>query len=250
MDTFLNLRDKRILITGASKGIGKELSIFLDACGCQLILHASSELSLAPLRDTLKNKNHIFWQSDFSDVSKLSEEISSLSLSSKKLDGFVHCVGVRSRRPLNMLKFEHVQHVMNVNYFSFIELVRLLSKKENYNSGMSIVTMSSVSSLSGGASVTAYAASKAAIDAAIRCLSKELYSKTIRLNSIIAGQVLTEAYVELMETKTTTEDKVMERQYLGAVSTSDVVNAIVFLLSDRSKMITGKSIPVDGGYLT
>ena len=250
MDTFLNLRDKRILITGASKGIGKELSIFLDACGCQLILHASSELSLAPLRDILKKKNHIFWPSNFSDVSKLSDEILSLSLSSQKLDGFVHCVGMRSRKPINMLKFEHVQEVMKVNFISFVELVRLLSKKDNYNPGMSIVSMSSVSSLSGGPSVTAYASSKAAIDAAVRCLSKELYSKAIRLNSIIAGQVLTEAYDELMETKTATEDKVMQRQFLGAASTSDVVNVIVFLLSNRSKMITGKSIPVDGGYLS
>jgi NAD(P)-dependent dehydrogenase (short-subunit alcohol dehydrogenase family) len=139
---------------------------------------------------------------------------------------------------------------MKVNFISFVELVRLLSKKDNYNPGMSIVSMSSVSSLSGGPSVTAYASSKAAIDAAVRCLSKELYSKDIRLNSIIAGQVLTEAYNELMETKTATEDKVMQRQFLGAASTSDVVNVIVFLLSDRSKMITGKSIPVDGGYLS
>ena len=156
---------------------------------------------------------------------------------------------MRSRRPINLIKPSHTSHVLATNVTSFLEMVRIITKKNQFNPALSIVSISSISSVVGASGNTAYAASKAAIDASIRCLSKELYKKSVRINSILCGQINTESYKELMNSKTDKIDKVLERQYLGLVEPDDVTNLILFLLSSRSKYITGKSLPMDAGYL-
>ena len=129
-------------------------------------------------------------------------------------------------------------------------MVRIITKKNQFNLGLSIVSISSISSIVGGKGVTTYTASKAAIDAAIRCLAKELHKKSIRINSVLSGQINTEAYKELMDSKTDKKDQVLDRQYLGLGEVNDVANVILFLLSEKSKFITGSSVPVDGGFLS
>ena len=124
------------------------------------------------------------------------------------------------------------------------------TKKNQFNPGLSIISISSISSTVGGSGVTIYAASKAAIDAAIRCLAKELHKKNIRINSVISGQINTEAYKDLMNSKTDKIDQVLDRQYLGLGEPEDVANVILFLLSENSKFITGSSVPADGGFLS
>ena len=125
-----------------------------------------------------------------------------------------------------------------------------ITKKKQFNPGLSIVSISSISSTVGGSGVTIYAASKAAIDAAIRCLAKELHKKSIRINSVISGQINTEAYKDLMNSKTDKIDQVLDRQYLGLGEPKDVANVILFLLSENSKFITGSSVSADGGFLS
>jgi NAD(P)-dependent dehydrogenase (short-subunit alcohol dehydrogenase family) len=140
--------------------------------------------------------------------------------------------------------------VLNTNVTSFLEMVRLVTKKNQFNPGLSIVSISSVSSLVGGPGVAVYAASKAAIDASIRCLAKELYKKEIRINSVISGQINTLAYQKFIESKTDSIDPVLERQYLGLGNTNDVANVILFLLSVKSRFISGAAVPADGGFLS
>ena len=81
-------------------------------------------------------------------------------------------------------------------------------------------------------------------------MAKELYKKEIRINSIISGQVNTEAYQDLMNTKTDKIDPVLERQYLGLGEPDDVANLILFLLSNKSRFITGTALNADGGFLS
>jgi NAD(P)-dependent dehydrogenase (short-subunit alcohol dehydrogenase family) len=115
---------------------------------------------------------------------------------------------------------------------------------------LSIITISSIAAHSGGPGVTAYAASKAATEAAVRCLAKELFKKEIRVNSLVCGQVNTSAYADLMETKSDATDTILERQYLGLGSTQNITNILLFLLGGESCFITGSAIPADGGYLS
>jgi NAD(P)-dependent dehydrogenase (short-subunit alcohol dehydrogenase family) len=244
----MNLENKLIVICGASKGIGFNLAQTIYALGGSMVLHASSDEGIKKLKETFDEKKHVFFQANFSEPTKLEAAWQEQVGSAKKVDGFVNCVGLRSRRPINLLKSELVLEVLSANFVSHLEMIRILTKKNSYNAGLSIIGISSIAAHSGGAGVTAYAASKAAMEAATRCLAKELHKKEIRLNTIVCGQIHTEAYDALMETKTDS-DQVLERQFMGLGKPQEVTDIILFLLGNQSRFITGASIPADGGYL-
>jgi NAD(P)-dependent dehydrogenase (short-subunit alcohol dehydrogenase family) len=242
--------NKYILITGASKGIGFALAENLDNLGAKLILHASSEDGINKLTNVFANKGHLVFKANFSEPLTLEDAWKAQINQEIKLDGFVNCVGLRSRRPLNLLKPAHVIEILQANVASFIEMSRLVCRKNGFNPGLSIITISSIAAHSGGPGVTAYASSKAANEAAVRCLAKELFKKEIRVNSLVCGQINTEAYSELMNSKGDQEDTILDRQYLGLGSTQNITDILLFLLGKESGFITGSSIPADGGYLS
>lgn len=244
-----NFADKFILITGAGKGIGFELAKILNAQGAKLILHTASDASIEKLKHEFGEEIHIFFKADFTKVHELEKNWNNQINQNIVLSGYVNCVGMRSRRPLNLLYPEHVISVLSSNVAAFIEMVRIISSKKIFKSGLRIVTISSISAHSGSSGVTAYAASKAGMEAAVRCLAKELFKKNIYINTLVCGQVQTEAYEELMMTKDINKDVVLDRQYMGLASVTEISEIILFLLSNQSRYINGSSIMADGGYL-
>ena len=249
---MINLFDftgKNILITGAGTGIGKETAIQLHKAGAKLIILDKDEKAMQEVAANL-GSYVVYYAADLSATASLAPLLKTVIAKSGPLDGFVHCVGVRSRRPINLIKPEEVHQIMNINFVAFIEMVRLITRKGNFNPGLSIVGISSIASIRGGAGVTLYAASKAAMDAAVRCLAKELAPKNIRLNTVMPAQINTPAYDNLRTMSGDAEDATLNRQYLGLGEPIDVANAIVFLLGTGSGFISGSAIPVDGGFLT
>lgn len=245
----LDFIGKKIFIAGGGVGIGKETAILLSKLRAKLILLDINENALKQASSCLEGTGHHFFCYDLSDLDGIESKIKEIVSICGPFDGFVHCVGVRCRRPLSMITPNVLNKVLNLNFGSFIELVRCITKKNYFNEGLSIVGISSVSSQKGGMSLTAYAASKAAMDSSVRCLSKELSSKKIRLNTVVPGQINTPAYAEFLKMNGA-KDETLSRQYLGLGEPRDVANVIVFLLSNNSKFITGSAIPVDGGFLS
>jgi NAD(P)-dependent dehydrogenase (short-subunit alcohol dehydrogenase family) len=140
---------------------------------------------------------------------------------------------------------------MSGNFYSFVELVKHFSKRKNNDNGGSIVAISSIASKVGARGLTAYCASKGALESAIRSLALELAAKNIRINSIAPGMIETQIYDGLKEIINNKEFEVdlKKRQIMGVGNPEDVASAAAFLLSDASKLITGTSLVVDGGYL-
>jgi NAD(P)-dependent dehydrogenase (short-subunit alcohol dehydrogenase family) len=246
MNEFQN---KKILITGASKGIGFALAKALDRAGARLLLHAVSDDGLKRLEEQFAYRQHYFWQSDFSRPETLENSIAAKLNELGTLDGYVNCVGMRIRRPLNLLNIRLIQEAFNTNFTSYIEILRLISKRNRYNIGMSILSISSVSAHAGAPGVSVYAATKGALESATRCLAQEFQKKRIRINTIVSGQVNTESYVTLMDSKEEKEDSVLQRQYMGLLEVEQLVQACLFLLSEKSSFINGTSFPADGGFL-
>lgn len=247
MKKLFDFSGKNILIDGAGRGIGLEVARLLNSLGANVILIDSNKEILDEALSTIGSSNCSGKKFDLGNHGEIINLVKEIVQENGPIDGFVHCVGIRCRRPINLLSPDVLKQVMDINFVSFVELVRCITKKGNFNRGLSIVAISSISAKTGGVSVTGYAASKAAIEGAVRCLAHELASKGVRLNTVQPGQTLTPAYKELIGDS---KDPVLDRQYLGLAEANDVANTIAFLLDDASRMITGASMPIDCGFYT
>ena len=138
--------------------------------------------------------------------------------------------------------------VMDINFYSFVELVKQFSKKGRFNDGGSIVVMSSISSIKGYKAKTEYCVSKAAVDAFVRCAALELADRKIRINSVMPAEVLTPLAMKAREINSTLGVTDIKAP-LGPTDPNEVANLIAFLLSDATSTITGTSILIDGGAM-
>lgn len=252
MEKIYDFSSKRILVSGATGGIGSAVCRLLDRCGAALYLVDYAEDSLCKLKNNLCGINHEIMTADLSLVGELEPKIKDLIQKFGPVDGFVHCAGVGSVRPINISKYEFMLNVMNINYFSFVEIIRCLTKKGQFNKGMNVVGISAIGAYLGNSTKTAYCASKAAMNSAVRCLAKELAPKGIRLNNVAPGVTNTTmaSNFEALGIDSKESKSIIERQYLGPCEPEDIADTVLFLLSDMSRKITGSCICVDGGKLS
>ena len=252
MKHMIDLSEKTILITGASSGIGACTARLCSELGAKTILIARREEKLKEIIYDIEGADHKYYQYDLSQLNGIEELIKKIVNENGSIDGFVHSAGVPGTRPLKMLKPDNLRQIMDINFMSFVELVRCITKKGCYNPGMSIVGISSISSTLGNQTKTAYCASKAAMDAAVRCMAKELSPHGIRANTVCPGMINTDIYEKFKANAGDSYDAEvrMYRQYLGLGEPEDVANVVVFLLSEDARMITGSSIGIDGGMLS
>jgi len=253
MNTLVDLSNKRILVVGASSGIGKQTAITLSQVGAKLALVARNEEKLKAAIDELKGVDHDYFVADVSDVSTIEALIKEVVAKDGPLDGLVYTAGVGTALPLMQSKPEKVQDTFNVNFFGFFEVVRQIARKGRFNPGMRIVGVSSCASLRGDKSKAIYSSSKAAMDSAVRCMAKELAEKGICINTVAPSMTATELYnryVEKYGEDSETNKELLTRQYLGIAQPQDIANAIAFLISPAARFITGITMPVDGGLTT
>ena len=253
MYDYIQMAGKHILITGGASGIGRQTAIILSELGAKVSILDLQEEGLKETLSMLKGEGHTIHPVDLSQIEELEPLIVGIVKETGPFDGFVQCAGIVKSLPIINYKYDRLHKIMLVNFYSYFEICRILSKKGRYNEGMSIVGISSIHATHGAAAQAAYGASKAAMDGAMRCLAKELGEKGIRVNTVQPAATATSMYTEFMELKATakeTEVKIKEnpRQFLGMNAPADVANAIIFLLSPASRTITGVHIPVDGGF--
>ena len=246
-----DFNDKNILIFGASSGIGEKTARILAADGAKVILAARRANLLADICGDIGEDRACYYTADVA-LNKTIEPLVSRIVSERgKLDGMVYAAGIVEDMPLKNQSREKLLRTFDVNYFGFIECVRQVTARNNYNKGLRIVGVSSVASVFGEKAHTAYASSKAAMDASMRCLAKELYKKGIAINTVQPGMIMTkmtQGFIDMNGEESNAYTHTMQRQYGGMGKPEDVANAIAFLLSDGARLITGVSLPVDAGF--
>lgn len=250
MVNALDLSGKYILVTGASAGIGKEIAIYLSKLGANVIMVARNEKKLIETYNALEPGNHMYYPLDLNNLYQIEGIFDKVCSKDVKLNGLVHSAGISLTMPLQHLKMEDVKNIMSTNVYSFFELVKHFSKRKYNDNGGSVVAISSISSRVGAKGLTAYSASKGALESAIRSMALELAPKKIRINAISPGMIRTQIYDGLKELvgKTDVESELLKRQIMGIGKPEDVAYATAFLLSDISRLITGTTLIVDGGY--
>lgn len=242
---------KKIVIAGACGGMGKAVSALLAQGGAQVIALDINEEALVQLCQQLPGEGHGYRVCDFCNIEGIETVIDDVIKQCGPVDGFVHCAGTGEVRPLKLSKYPYMVSVMNVNFFSFVEIARCLTKRKAFNPGMSIVGISSIGAFYGAPTKVAYTSSKAAMNAAVKCMAVELGGKGVRVNAVAPGATNTSMRRQYESYAQDTDSYKINaiRQFLGVCEPEDIANSIAFLLSDKARMITGTCLTVDGGKM-
>lgn len=242
---MFNLRNKKILVIGASGTLGSNLISILSSLGVKLIIAGRDEERLQKLFSTLVGEGHEIRVVDVLQVDKFAEFMQSCVSDGVKLNGLVYVTGVFPYIPLRIQSLENLEYVMRVNFYGFVEAVKQFSKKTISEDKSSIVIFSSYAAINPGKSQLAYGASKAAVDNAVMVMAKELAKRKIRVNSIRPAEVEQE---ENVDENIFIQDEVKEliKAQNGAIEKNQISKLVAFLLSDSAMYINGEHLDIKG----
>lgn len=236
---------KAVLITGASSGIGAAVSEYLSEQGYFVVLVARNKDRLSIVQEKLCGES-LSISYDLSNLENIENIFSRCREIGIKLDGLVHCAGINNDIPIRASDIEVMKEVTTVNYYSFVELGKYFSKKKYSNDNASVVAISSSASISCSKGMCTYAASKAALNAAVKVMSKEYVKRKQRANAILPTFVDTPMAARMDKTLGDLEQKIAN-QPLGLIKPKQIAYLAEFLLSDKASYITGACIPVSAG---
>jgi NAD(P)-dependent dehydrogenase (short-subunit alcohol dehydrogenase family) len=243
-DLVTDLIGKKILVTGASSGIGRACAIQLAAAGAQLIAVGRNEATLPNAGRITQN-----YVLDLADEAAVKAAIPRLKAETGPLDGCILAAGIHTFRPLIMEGFSDIKRPWEINTQGSLGFLALLLKARLIAKGGSVVLFSSAAARKAGAGAVSYAASKGAIEAATYALALELAPQRVRVNAISAGVVRTPMSEGFMSKLTPAQVSELEARHpMGFGEPEDVAGPVLFLLSSAARWVTGVVLPVDGGF--
>ena len=243
---MVNLKGKKVLVTGASGGIGKAIAIELSSNGADLCLTGRNKSELESLQKLIGGNCQII----ISDLSK-SEGIDELANSAQEkmgqIDILINNAGITRDNLFMRMSEEDWNEVINVNLNSIFKLTKHLIKgmiKRRYGR---IINITSVIGVAGGAGQSNYSASKAGIIAMSKSLAQEVGSRSVTVNSIAPGFIETNMTAELSDDR---REEILNSISVGRLGKpDDIAGAVCFLASDKASYITGQTIHINGGML-
>lgn len=240
-----NLSGKRILVTGASSGIGKSIAIECSKMGAELVLLGRNEERLIETLSLLDNaSNHSYYAFDFEDGNDFVEIVGKI-LEGGKLHGLVNSAGIIDRKPLKFIKKEQFEKLLDINLLSAFELIQTFMKLKGILNEGSIVFISSVAKDYAALGNIMYMASKGAVNSMSRGLALELARNQIRVNTIEPGLIVSNLTNGISENELNENIQLYPLGRFG--KPEEVAYASIYLLSDATSWMTGSCIRIDGG---
>lgn len=244
---LLDFSGQRILVTGASSGLGRDLCMLLSELGAQLILVARDAVKLEETRSLLKGEGHIVRPYDLRDYAKIEKWMKETVLPHAPLTGCVHAAGEVIALPVRATSIEKFDRLMALNVSSGFALAKAFRNQGMFKSPASIVFYSSVTGLVGKTGMSAYCTSKGALVNLTRALAVEMARDGIRVNCVAPGHVMS-GMAAALNIADGSLDLVRADHPLGLGQARDVSHAVAFLLAPTARWITGTTLVVDGGY--
>lgn len=241
------LEGKTALITGGTRGIGKAIVLAMAEEGADIVFTYLSRKDLAAQVVTAvqaMGRRCIAIQADASDIAAAKQVVERTIQEFEHIDILVNNAGVTHDGLLIRMNEEQWDEVLNANLKSAFNYSKHVSQHMLSRRQGSIVNISSVVGIFGNAGQCNYAASKGAINAFTKSLSKELGARGVRVNGIAPGVILTEMTQELPDELRAQYLKDIALRRLG--TPQDVANLAVFLASDKASYITGEIINCSG----
>ncbi|MGB5666615.1 MAG: SDR family oxidoreductase [Maribacter sp.] len=244
----MNLKGKVAIVTGAGQGIGLEICKQLISAGAKVLLNdLDSDLTEEAITKIEGNKhNCIAFPGDAADITLIQEMVDKAVAEFGKLDIVVANAGITLFGDFLTYPPESFFKVMEVNLGGSFFLAKAAANQIiKQDTGGSIVFMSSVTGHQAHKNLAAYGMSKAALEMLAKHLVVELSPYKINVNTIAPGATITERTLK-EENYTETWEKLTPMGRLAQVD--DIAQAVLFMVSDGAKHITGQSLVVDGGW--
>ena len=220
------MKIKNILITGASKGIGKAIKD-------ELLLHGYQ--CIAPTREEL-------------DISNPESIESFFQHNTIQIDGLVNNAGINILGDIDTISLENMEQMMSTNILAPLHLIKQVSKHMKSQKYGKIINISSIWGVRSKEYRTLYSATKFALNGITKSLARELGPYNILVNAVAPGYVNTE--MTQVNVPKEEQDKIKETIPLGRFAQPDeIAKLVVFLISDNNSYITGQTIIADGGFL-
>ncbi|AJW65133.1 3-oxoacyl-(acyl-carrier-protein) reductase FabG [Elizabethkingia miricola] len=231
------MKKRTFLVTGASRGIGLEISNILTEHGHDIVGIARNKTSCFP--------GELF-PCDLTDIEK-TEDVAELIKSKYSIDGIVNNAGIAIPQSLETLEFSSLQTVFDLNVRTSIQLTKFFidgMKKRNYGRIMNICSRA----IFGAVDRTAYSAAKSALVGCTRTWALEFAEYGITVNAIAPGPVETELFRLSHPQGSEAEEKVLKSIPMRRLGTArDIAAGVSFLMSEEASFITGQVLAIDGG---
>lgn len=244
------LDGRNAIITGARSGIGlATMQLFArNGCNCWAVVHRDDENFLNTIHQL--EEDCMVWikpvHIDLDNSDSIKEGVKEIVKDKHSIDILVNAAGIVSpNRLFSMTKMEDIRRVMEVNFFSAIELTQLVCRSMMRQRSGSIVNIASIAAWGEDTSQMEYAASKAALVIATKKLARELGSAGIRVNAVAPGLTQTKM-LDVLEEEA--EAQIMKGLGMHRFGTPDeIAEVCLFLASEKASYVTGETIKVDGG---
>lgn len=247
--TYNDLKGKTVLITGASRGLGRKMADALATQGAHVVFnYRGDETAAMKLKEELLSlgaANVTALLFDVTNTAQMKAAVEKFVEENGPITGLVNNAGISKDQIVLRMKEEDVVQTINTNLTSAIMLTQILSRSFLKAENVSVVNISSIVGLMGNASQIAYSASKAGLIGFTKSYAKELASRNVRCNAICPGFITTDMTHAL--------DEKVKEAYLTSIplkrmgEAEEVANLVCFLLSKASSYITGETIKIDGG---
>jgi 3-oxoacyl-[acyl-carrier protein] reductase len=238
-------------VTGASKGIGASIALHLAAEGAAVVVNYSSSRQGADKvaqQILAKDGKAVAVQANLANEADVRKLFAEAKKAFGRIDILINNAGVYEFLPLESVTAEHFHKMFDLNVLGLI-LATQEAARHFGDGGGSVVNISSVAATASPATTSVYSATKAAVDAVTRALSKELGPRKIRVNSINPGMVETEGVRSIGINEGDFRKQVESQTPLGRIGQpADIAPAAVFLASDDAKWITGETLYIAGGF--
>ncbi len=239
------LKNKVCLVTGASRGIGREIAELFAAEGAAVAVNDVINGSADEWISNSEHKENLeAYYFDITDNRSIRENVLAIKNKFGRIDVLVNNAGVEYNELIGMISEEHMDKMFRVNVYGTINMIQAVSRIMSRGGGGSIINISSMVGLRGNKGQLVYSATKGAVNAATKSAAKELAMKNIRVNSIAPGLTQTKMMegAEIKKLQTRIDNICMGR----IAQPRDIAGACLMLAADFTSYISGQIIPVDG----
>lgn len=246
---MFQLKDKVALVTGASRGIGRAISLALSAAGAAVALISRTKDMLAEVQAEITSRGGRaeVYPCDIQDAVKVAETVKAVALEMGGLHILVNNAGVTRDSLIMRMSAADWAAPLNTNLTGAFNCLKAVTRPMMKQRWGRIINITSVVGVTGNAGQANYAASKAGLIGLTKSAAKELASRGITVNAVAPGYITTDMTAGLTEE---IKLKMTESIPLGRLGTpDDIAPAVVFLASEEAGYISGQTLLVDGGMV-